>query len=165
MTEIGDPASPEAAALLDRLSEDLRLHYGSDGRASFTDWDAADPKHLFVIFRRNGDAIGCGAIRPISSDVGEVKRMYSLEPGQGTGRAVLSRLCEEAAACGYRHLWLETRRANGRAVGFYERFGFTRRENYGGYVGRDECVCFELELSPAPVEVGTASLDSDDQRA
>lgn len=147
MTELADPSDPEAAALLDRLSGELQARYGSDGRSSFGTWDARDSRYIFVLARKDGRAVGCGAVRPIDAATGEVKRMYSLEPGIGTGTEILCRLCAEAAERGYGRLWLETRKANRRAIAFYEGFGFRRRDNFGGYIGRDECICFELELA------------------
>lgn len=49
---------------------------------------------------------------------------------------------------GYRELWLETRRANNRAVRFCQIAGFVERAPYGKYVGRAEAICKEKMLSP-----------------
>jgi ribosomal protein S18 acetylase RimI-like enzyme len=79
--------------------------------------------------------------------VAEVKRMFA-RPGQaGVGSAVLAYLEGEAAALGYRALWLETRLVNTRAVRFYEARGYARIPNYGRYAGRPEAACFEKRLA------------------
>ncbi|HEX9173528.1 MAG TPA: hypothetical protein VF861_12785 [Telluria sp.] len=51
-----------------------------------------------------------------------------------------------ALALGYRALWLETRRVNLRAVGFYAAHGYRPVANYGKYVGRDDAVCLGKSL-------------------
>lgn len=67
----------KVAAILDELSANLYLRFGSDGKDSFTDWQANNSKYIFVTAEIKNEIVGCGAIRPISDTVGEVKRMYS----------------------------------------------------------------------------------------
>jgi ribosomal protein S18 acetylase RimI-like enzyme len=101
---------------------------------------------VFLLAWREGRAVGCGALRPLTAGIGEIKRMYAAEPRAGIGGAILDRLKAEAVSRGYRRLWLETRWANAAAIAFYRRAGFRERANYGAYVGRSECACFEFDL-------------------
>lgn len=143
--------SDDAALLLlvDELSELLAERYGSSGRDGF-DPAGEDERTVLVVARSNGTPVGCGAVRPLS-DVGgpgvaEVKRMYARTGTRGVGAAVLRALEHEAERCGWTTLWLETRRANERAVEFYRRAGFVERDPYGKYVGRPEAICMEKRI-------------------
>lgn len=144
-----DPATPVAQQLIDELSDALSLITGDSGRESFDFNDINDPRALFVVaYDEQDNALGCGALRPVSDTIGEVKRMYSKPErrGKGVGKAILTYLEKQAQAWGYEALWLETRLINHQAVAFYERRGYHRIPNYGKYVSRPEAVCFEKRL-------------------
>ena len=94
----------------------------------------------------DGQAVGCGAFRPLSPEIAEIKRMYSRPDSAGAGSAILAYLEAEAANMGYGTLWLETRLVNEHAVLFYERHGYIRIPNYGKYIGNSKAVCFEKRL-------------------
>lgn len=144
-----DPGTPDAAILLDELSNTLKTITGSSGGASFDPSDVRLERARFAVARdRDGNAIGCGAFRPLENDIAEIKRMYSRGSIQGIGSTVLLFLEKEAVGLGYAALRLETRRVNERAVSFYERAGYQRIPNFGKYVGRAEAVCFEKRLKP-----------------
>jgi putative acetyltransferase len=104
----------------------------------------------FLLAMRDGEAVGCGALRPLGlagrADVGEIKRMYAHVAGCGIGSALLRALEQRARAYGYRTLVLSTRVVNQAAVGFYMRHGYIVCDNYGPYVGRQDAVCFEKQL-------------------
>lgn len=137
-----DPALPEATALLDELSACLADITGSSGRSSFDLEDVRLPGALFVLARNAaGEAVGCGAFRPMGEGTAEVKRMYA--QFAGAGFAILTHLEAAAREFGYHRLRLETRLVNQRAVAFYEKHGYARIPNFGEYAGRTEAVCFE----------------------
>ncbi|GAB2963447.1 GNAT family N-acetyltransferase [Hymenobacter coalescens] len=154
------PDAPEARPLIDALSADLDMRFGSDGRDSFQDWQADDAKHVFLLVCNDDEAVGCGAVRPISESIGEVKRMYAKYPRQGIGRAMLAGLEAAAWQAGYAELWLETRVANEAACRFYLKRGYRRIANYGRYVGRDNSACFGRYLGPVPVSSPSELLPS-----
>ncbi|WLS77685.1 GNAT family N-acetyltransferase [Erwinia pyri] len=144
MVSPGEVTSEEAKKLLAMLSMILHDITGSDGRASFNAEEVAHPRACFALARNTqGEAVGCGAIRPLAGekDVAELKRMFASPGTWGVGHALLSFLEGEARKRGYREIWLETRKANERAVSFYLRNGYRIRENFGRYVGREEAVC------------------------
>ncbi|HEU4886200.1 MAG TPA: GNAT family N-acetyltransferase [Longimicrobium sp.] len=142
-----DPRSPDAVALMDELTRALAGITGEGGAGSFDVADVCAPGGAFVVARSaEGEPLGCGAIRPLSDGVAEVKRMYARPGTRGVGSAVLAFLEARARSLGYDALWLETRRVNTDAVAFYTRRGYRPIDNYGRYAGRAECVCLGKNL-------------------
>lgn len=143
-----DPTGADAIALVAELSAVLTAITGASGQASFDVSDVQGPRACFALARdAQGRALGCGALRPLGGDVGEVKRMFARPGTRGAGSAVLRYLETEAARLGYAALRLSTRRVNQRAVAFYERHGYRRIPGYGRYAGSDVSVCFEKALA------------------
>ena len=142
-----DPAAPDSRRLMEELSTALEAITGDSGKASFEVDDVRGPMACFVVARdANGDAVGCGALRPLQPGVAEIKRMYARHGTSGVGSAVLGFLEDEAATLGYQAVWLETRLVKRRAVDFYEARGYARIANYGKYIGNPLAVCFEKQL-------------------
>lgn len=142
-----DPATVDAQALIDELSDTLARITGDSGRASFDPGEVRGEKALFVVAHDlDGRAVGCGAFRPLQDGIAELKRMYARPDAAGVGSAVLAYLEAEAKSIGYKALWLETRLVNQRAVTFYERRGYSRIENFGKYAGNPKAVCLEKRL-------------------
>ncbi|HJW55362.1 MAG TPA: GNAT family N-acetyltransferase [Burkholderiaceae bacterium] len=134
--------------MIEELSATLASITGDDGKSSFDPNDVKVPNALFVVARDGkGQAVGCGAFRPIHDGVAEVKRMFSRQTSSGVGSVILAYLEGEAAKMGYRALWLETRLVNERAVRFYESRGYKRIPNFGKYFGNAAAVCFEKKLT------------------
>jgi GNAT superfamily N-acetyltransferase len=143
-----DPLSPDAHALMEALSAALEVITGDSGKASFDADDVRGPSARFVVARdESGNAVGCGAFRPLRPGICELKRMYSRPGTSGVGVAVLAFLEAEAALLAYSAIWLETRLVNEGAVRFYERRGYSRIANYGKYAGNEQAVCFEKRLT------------------
>ena len=142
-----DPDDPGALPLLEELSAALAAITGDSGQASFAAADARGPRSLFVVaLEIDGSLLGCAALRPLDSTVGEVKRMYARPGTAGVGAALLAHLEQAALEFGYRSLWLETRRVNSRALRFYARHGYVPIAPYGKYIGRPEAVCLGKAL-------------------
>lgn len=141
------PTSPIATELISELSAVLAAAYGSGGRDSFSPTD--ETTVVFLVAFEGDHPVGCGALRrlPEEESHAEVKRMYSRRGTSGVGRAILSELEEHAGVRGFRSVWLETRRANSRAVSFYQAAGYREREPYGKYKDRPEAICMEKQLS------------------
>lgn len=136
----------KVAAIIDELSANLYLRFGSDGKDSFTDWQQNNSKYIFVVAEINNEIVGCGAIRPISETVGEVKRMYSKYPRKKIGKTILAFLEDIASKSGYEELILETRIKNTEATQFYEKQNYKVIPNYGKYTDRPEAICFGKSL-------------------
>ena len=151
---LSDPESPEGRLLLVALSETLRQITGSSGAASFDVSDVKVERACFAIARSaGGDAVGCGAFRPLQPGVAELKRMFAMPGSNGAGSAVLAFLERKASEFGYGQVWLETRKVNARAVAFYERHGYRTIASFGRYVGRPEAVCLGKYLPSSQTRV------------
>ena len=91
---------------------------------------------------REAERIGRLALKAGLGDI-EIKRIYLLSKfhGSGAGRALFEAALEEARAGGRTRLLLGVYKQNAKALGFYERMGFTRvgeREfDVGGAVYED----------------------------
>jgi putative acetyltransferase len=85
----------------------------------------------------DGELVGCGALKELDGEHGEVKSMRTSIPhrGKGVARQVLAYLLEEAARRGYRRVSLETgsMEAFVPARRLYENFGFTYCEPFADY--------------------------------
>ncbi len=92
---------------------------------------------LFVARDEGGRAVGMGAFKVHTPELGEVKRMYTLPEvrGQRVGSALLSRITELAQNRRIPMLMLETGEAPGfeGAYRLYERAGFTKRGAFLDY--------------------------------
>jgi len=85
-----------------------------------------------------GDALaGCGALKRLDAERGELKSMRVADAflGRGVGRALLEHLVAEARARGLRSLWLETGSTPAfiPALRLYESAGFSRCGPFGDY--------------------------------
>jgi ribosomal protein S18 acetylase RimI-like enzyme len=145
--KIVNPNNEKVLAITEELSENLYLRFGSDGKNSFQDWENENSKFVFVVAEINSEIVGCGAIRPIDQNIGEVKRMYAKYPGKKIGQTILGFLENEAVNLGYANLVLETRVKNESAVHFYQKQGYKVIPNYGKYTDRPEAICLGKSLN------------------
>jgi putative acetyltransferase len=84
-----------------------------------------------------GEIAGCGALKVLDADRGELKSMRVADRflGQGVGRAILEHLTAEARSRGLKTLWIETGSAPAflPALKLYESAGFCRCGPFGDY--------------------------------
>jgi ribosomal protein S18 acetylase RimI-like enzyme len=114
------------------LSAELAAITGDNGKCNFTVEAMSDDKALWALAKNSqGKAVGCGAIRPLTQNIAELKRMFSDRSASGIGGALLTFLEKSAKEMGYIELRLETRHINYRAVNFYMKSGYVPIENYG----------------------------------
>ena len=145
-----DPRSAEALQLIRALSEELasRYDYSDDGSGNFQPEGALGERAAFLIARLGDRAVGCGAIRPLTNDVAEIKRMFVVPERRGRGYAklILRELECVARQAGYTTVRLETADRQPEAIRLYERAGYHHIPNFGIYIGSKRSVCFEKEL-------------------
>jgi len=103
---------------------------------------------VFVLATLGREAAGCGAIRPLTLDTAEVKRMFVLPGyrGRGIARAILACLEQTAAGRGFSRIRLETGNRQHEAIGLYRSSGYREIPPFGLYIGSDISVCFEKIL-------------------
>jgi putative acetyltransferase len=95
---------------------------------------------------------GCGALKRLSPEQGEIKSMRTAEAWlrKGVASAVLAHMIAEAQRRGYRYLNLET--GSGKsfepAQQLYRRFGFVACPPFGSYREDPNSVFMAKELSP-----------------
>lgn len=102
----------------------------------FLDVEAlAAPGIRFFVARRNGQAVGCGALRIDASGYGELKRMFVSPEARGLklGRRILDRIEEEARRESLACLRLETGIHQPEALGLYRSAGYVERDAFGEY--------------------------------
>ena len=92
------------------------------------------PDGLLVLAEMDDGPVGVGALRLLSQDVAEVKRMYVTPHARGfhIGSAILDRLLHEADARKVPIVRLDTARFMGQAHGLYGSRGFIERDPYPG---------------------------------
>jgi putative acetyltransferase len=139
----------DAVALREAQRVEIDGRYGADTEPGPK--PTADDIAVFLVARSEGVAVGCGGLRAIDADHGEVKRMFVTPSARGTGvsTAILRALEAEARDRGWTRLVLETGVEQPDAIRFYTREGFTEIPRFGHYVHSEISRCFGKELAPA----------------
>lgn len=145
-------ADDASRALVESLNAELSALYPEPGANHFE----LDPEQVtggrgaFLVVCRDGVPVGCGAVRVLDADTGELKRMY-VSPdvrGTGLGRRLVAALEAEARALGVRRLVLETGTRQEAAIALYRATGFRPIPLYGEYRrSPDTSVCLGKELA------------------
>lgn len=95
--------------------------------------------------------LGCGALKTLSSDHGEIKSMHTAEARRGTGAGsrILTHMIDQARAMGLNRLSLETGTWPyfHAAYWFYLRHGFIDCAPFGGYKADPDRRFMTLDLS------------------
>jgi len=108
------------------------------------------PDISFWTVRDGNTLLGCGALKELDPEHGEVKSMRTPAAlrRRGAGRAVLSHILQEARARGYRRLSLETGSVDAFAPAqkLYESVGFSYCGPFADYKPDPNSVFMTLEL-------------------
>jgi len=90
------------------------------------------PSGIIYFLVVEGEIAGMGAIRKLSDEIGEIKRMYIRPPyrGRGYGRRMLTKLLEVGREFGCSTFLLETSKFMTVAQHIYKSAGFIEREEY-----------------------------------
>jgi len=92
----------------------------------------AAPGGRLLLASADSRVAGCVALRPLSGDACEMKRLF-VRPAfraHGVGRMLAERIIAEARSIGYRRMCLDTLPSMGRAQQLYEVLGFREIEAY-----------------------------------
>jgi putative acetyltransferase len=104
----------------------------------------------FFVARRRGEALGCGALRIDPAGYGEVKRMFVHPAARGRklGRAILTRIEEQASREGLEWMRLETGIHQAEALALYRHAGYAERGPFGEYAPDPLSHFFEKSIDP-----------------
>lgn len=148
--DVDDPARADVVALLE---EHLRNMHELSPPESVHALDIAglqSPDITFWSVREGPTLLGCGALKELDPEHGEIKSMRTPASLRrlGAGRAILRHILQEARARGYRRLSLETGAMDAfvPARTLYETFGFTYCGPFADYRPDPNSVFMTLTL-------------------
>jgi DNA-binding MarR family transcriptional regulator/GNAT superfamily N-acetyltransferase len=134
--EIEAPDSKDAQWCLEKYFAELgeRFEAGfevSVGNPNGTA-DMTPPNGCLVVARLDGEPIGCGALKRLDAETGEIKRVWvsSSSRGQGVAGKVMQKLEQLGREKGYKHLRLDTNKALTEAHALYRKLGYRDIERY-----------------------------------
>lgn len=135
---IDDLSGPEIHALLQEHLDSMKL-YSPPESIHALDLDALrKPEITFWTVWENGELLGCGALKELDSEHGEIKSMRTAarHRRKGAASAMLAHILSEAQQRGYKRLSLETgsHEAFAPARSLYASYGFTYCGPFADYV-------------------------------
>jgi GNAT superfamily N-acetyltransferase len=145
------PDTPDALRLINELQAHLESFYPPESRHGFSVERLIAEAVAFFVLRADGRPAGCGGIKLVGREYGELKRMF-VRPefrGAGFGEMLVERLAAHALAHGVTVLRLETGIHQQAAIRLYERLGFRRIPPFGPYTNDPVSLCYEKRLSSA----------------
>jgi putative acetyltransferase len=144
------PRQPDVIALLEASDAFSEALYPPESNHLLDVASLEKPTIRFLVARRAGIAIACGAIVLAPDGTAELKRMFVAETARGTGcaQALMAALEQAAHAEGVTALRLETGIHSHAALRLYERHGYARRGPFAEY--RDDPLSVFMEKPLAP---------------
>ncbi len=144
-----DSSHQDFQALVKLLDADLHIRDGAD-HAYYAQFNKIDMIQHAVVAYVDDQAVGCGAFKPFQENTVEIKRMF-VRPefrGQQIAQQVLAELESWAREIGTTICVLETGQKQPEAIRLYQRNGYARVPNYGQYIGIENSVCLQKQISP-----------------
>jgi putative acetyltransferase len=147
----GDFADPRVKALLVRHLEGMHAN-SPPGHVFALDWSALqEPEISFYTLWEDEQLLGCGALKELTPQAGEIKSMRTADPHlrRGVGALILEHIIAEARRRGYTRLSLETGSgpAFEPALRLYRKYGFIEGGAFNGYEKSPFNQFLHLELS------------------
>jgi putative acetyltransferase len=145
-----DPRSPDASRLLSEFVDEVKKRYES-APADVGIFDpelVLVPRSVFLVARRDGRAVGCGALVPMDEYCVEVKRMFvaSNERGHGIATMIFDELERLAREFDFDAMRLETGVMQPESIALYGKAGFYRIPNFPPFDNDLSAVCFEKKI-------------------
>ncbi|WP_244069503.1 GNAT family N-acetyltransferase [Bradyrhizobium sp. Ce-3] len=130
-----DPRQPEVRRLIALSDAYLEALYPPDSNHLVDVAALAAPGTVFLVARRDGEALGSIAFRLIAPGHAEMKRMFVRADarGQGLGRRLLEALEEAARSRQIARISLETGIRQPEAIGLYQAAGYRDCPPFDGY--------------------------------
>jgi putative acetyltransferase len=153
--DVDDLSGPEIAALLEAHLQLMRETSPPESVHALDLEALRAPEVTFWTAWEDGRLLGCGALKALDPDHGEIKSMHTAQAarGRGVARTMLAHILGEARRRGYRRLSLETgsMAAFAPARALYARAGFRDCPPFADYVLDPNSAFMTLELAPAPI--------------
>ena len=107
-------------------------YQGFDAELATLPGDYAAPRGRLLLARVDERAAGCVALRALTDEIAEMKRLYVRPAFRGgkLGRQLAARVVDEARTLGYRSMRLDSLPGMTEAITLYESLGFRRIEAY-----------------------------------
>ena len=133
--------------LVKNLDAYLKVKDGDD-HSFYNQFNDIDMLKYVIVAYHNDIPVGCGAIKKLSSETMEIKRMYVSPKGRGNGigTKILLALESWAKELKYTKCILETGIVLSEAVALYKKNEYQIIQNYGQYKGIKNSICFEKHL-------------------
>jgi putative acetyltransferase len=148
--EVDDLSGPAIAELLKEHLASMFVHSPAESVHALPIEGLRSPDITFWSVWDDGELLGCGALKELDPQHGEIKSMRtaSAHVRKGVARAVVRHIIAEAKRRGYRRLSLETgsMAAFEPARQLYASSGFSYCEPFGDYVNDPNSVFMTLEL-------------------
>lgn len=134
---VDDLAGQDIALFLQEHIEDMRSMSPPESKHALDLEGLRQPEITFWTAYRQGVLVGCGALKQLSAEHGEIKSMRTgaAARGCGVGSAMLQHILDQARARGYARLSLETGSMDffKPAHRLYARHGFVFCEPFANY--------------------------------
>ncbi len=140
--------NPYFVTLVEQLDADLALRDGEE-HGFYSTYNGLQMIEHVILATKNGQAIGCGALKRFNDETAEIKRMYVIPEARKNGVAslVLKALENWAHELGFQECILETGKRQPEAIALYQKRGYCMIANYGQYAGFINSVCFQKNVS------------------
>jgi putative acetyltransferase len=147
---IDDLTGPEVAELLEEHLQNMAMHSPPESRHALNLDGLRKPEITFWSAWENEELVGCGALKQLDEQHGEIKSMRtsSSHLRKGVAKRMLQHILEEAKKRNYRRLSLETgsMAAFEPARKLYSSFGFQECKPFSDYIEDPNSVFMTLEL-------------------
>lgn len=148
--QLDDPLAPDVRMLLDEHLADMYATSPPESVHALEPNALTGPDMRFYTVRDGQTLLGCGALKALSTDAGELKSMRTATQARGRGVAslLLKALVEQARVTGWSRLSLETGVEDyfAPARRLYERHGFVTCGPFADYSDDPNSVYYTLEL-------------------
>jgi putative acetyltransferase len=145
-----DPRSEDVSRLLSAFVDEVKKRYDSPPAdvGIFDPELVSVPGSVFLVARRDGNAVGCGALVPMDEYCVEVKRMFVAKGARGLGIAtmILAELERLSREFDYDVMRLETGIKQPESIALYGKAGFYRIPNFPPFENDLSAVCFEKRI-------------------
>jgi putative acetyltransferase len=147
---VDDLSGPEVAQLLEEHLQNMEKHSPPESRHALNLEGLRKPEITFWSAWEDEELVGCGALKELDKQHGEIKSMRtsSSHLRKGVAKKILQHILEEAKKRNYLRLSLETgsMAAFEPARGLYASFGFEYCQPFSDYIEDPNSVFMTLEL-------------------